>query len=323
MEEVVIRIVERRFPELTGNYHLPRLAQVIAIADPPSEKGLSDDFRPRYGVHLLVMGPDGEIDSSLPPLLGVPLPIPAGGEEAGFFGFPAIGTTVVVSFAYGLPSKPFIMQILPHGLSLPSVPKGDQLWQHSEAVQQRVDAEGNWTRQTDAKITDRATERAVQALENEETYLTTDIDVANHSSETVGGTKTVQALGALKLLSGGSASLASVDDLHLATGRNLNLVLGQKHNAVVGGDMTEMILGARSSVAALQQRLIAPKTWLGSEAVNVLQVLADLIDLVEQMNASIAGHMHGPTPPPGNQPDFIGHASAAGALSAKLKPITG
>ncbi|MBT2375410.1 hypothetical protein [Pseudomonas fluorescens] len=36
---------------------------------------------------------------------------------------------------------------------------------------------------------------------------------------------------ALKLLSGGSASLAAVDDLHLATNRDLNLVLGQKLNA--------------------------------------------------------------------------------------------
>ena len=34
------------------------------------------------------------------------------------------------------------------------------------------------------------------------------------SFETVGGIKKVEALGALKLLSGGSASLAAVDDLH-------------------------------------------------------------------------------------------------------------
>lgn len=71
----------------------------------------------------------------------------------GFYAFPEVGTTVVVSFAYGLPNKPFILQILPHGLSLPKAPKGDQLWQHSDAVQQRADAEGNWLRQTDARIT--------------------------------------------------------------------------------------------------------------------------------------------------------------------------
>ena len=45
----------------------------------------------------------------------------------------------------------------------------------------------------------------------------------DHSSESVGGIKKIEALGALKLLSGGSASLAAVDDLHQATGRDLNV----------------------------------------------------------------------------------------------------
>lgn len=92
--------------------------------------------------------------------------MPNGGQEAGFYGFAEEGTTVVVCFAYGLPHKPFITQFLPHGLSLPKVPKGDQLRQHSEACQQRVDADGNWLRQTDERIRDQAVEREVEALEN-------------------------------------------------------------------------------------------------------------------------------------------------------------
>lgn len=293
------------------------------MADPPADAGLCDDFRPRYGVDLEVLGPDGEADPDLPHLLGVALPVPGGGTEMGFYAFPEEGTTVVVSFAYGLPNKPFILQILPHGLSLPKVPKGDQLWQHSEAVQQRADARGNWLRQTDAKITDRASEREVEALDNAERYQSSRVDVDDHSTESVGGIKTVEALGALKLLSGGSASLAAVDDLHMATGRDLNLVVGQKHNATVGGDMQERIQGLRQSVAAIRQHLQAPKTWLGSEGVNVLQVLCDLIDLVEQMNTAIASHTHGPTPPPGNAGEFSAYAGSATALAGQLKPITG
>lgn len=323
MEEAVTRIVERRFPELVGAYHLPRFARVLAVADPPDEAGLCDDFRPRYGVDLEVLGPDGEADPNLPHLFGVALPVPGGGTEMGFYAFPEEGTTVVVSFAYGLPNKPFILQILANGLSLPKVPKGDQLWQHSEAVQQRADAEGNWIRQTDAKITDSATERQVQALDNAERYQSSRVVVDDHSTESVGGIKKLEALGALKLLSGGSASLAAVDDLHIATGRDLNLVVGQKHNATVGGDMQEQIQGLRESVAAAGQRLVAPKTHLGSEAVNVLQVLCDLIDLVEQMNMAIAAHKHGPTPPPDNGGEFAAHAGAATALAGQLKPITG
>ena len=53
---------------------------------------------------------------------------------------------MLLNFAYGMPSKPFIQTILPHGLSLPKVPKGGQVWQHSETAQQRVDADGNWLR---------------------------------------------------------------------------------------------------------------------------------------------------------------------------------
>lgn len=314
MEDAIRRAVERQFPELTGGYHLPRFGRVVAVPDAPDAPGLCDDFRPRFGVDVEVLRPDGEPDPDLPILHSLPLPAPNGGQEAGFFGFPEEGATVVVCFAYGLPHKPYIAQILPHGLSLPKVSKGDQLWQHSEASQQRVDADGNWTRQTDGQIRDQAVEREVEALENTEHYQITTVDVDDHSTETVGGVKKLQALGALKLLSGGSASLAAVGDLHQATGRDLNLVVGQKLNATVGGDMTEAIVGIRRSIAA--------QTWLGSPGVNVLQVLLDLIELVEQMNANIASHVHASSPPPANAVAFSAAAGAAGQLGGKLKPIT-
>ena len=73
----------------------------------------------------------------------------------------------------------------------------------------------------------------------------------NWSRQTDGGVKTIEALGAVKLLSGGSMSVAAVDDLHQATSRDLNLVIGDKYNATVGGDMQERIQGLRNSVAGL------------------------------------------------------------------------
>ena len=133
VEEAIKRAVERQFPELSGGYHLPRFALVQGVADAPAQSGIRDNFRPRYAVDL-------------PVLAGVPLPVPVGGDEMVFFAFPAEGTMVVVNFAYGMPSKPCIKTILPHGLSLPKVPKGDQVWQYSETAQQRVDADDNWSR---------------------------------------------------------------------------------------------------------------------------------------------------------------------------------
>ncbi len=268
------------------------------------------------------MGPDGEPDTKLPILAGVPLPLPTGGEEMGIYAFQEEGTQVVVCFAYGLPNKPYIQTILPHGLSMPSVPKGDQVWQHSEACQQRVDADGNWLRQTDGKIRDKAIEREVEAMANTETFQNHTRTVDDHSTESVGGIKTIEALGALKLLSGGSASLAAVDDLHQATGRDLNLVVGQKHNIAVGGDMQERIQGLRQSVAAVSQRLVAPKTWLGSEAINVLQVICDLLDLVKNMNTQLANNTHGASPLPQISGEFLSNALTSLELAVKLKEIT-
>ena len=322
MDDAIRRSVERQFPELTGGYHLPRFGRVVAVPDAPAAPGLCDDFRPRFGVDVEVLLPDGEPDSALPILTGLPLPAPMGGQEAGMFGFPEEGTTVVVSFAYGLPHKPFITQILPHGLSLPRVPKGDQVWQHSEACQQRVDADGNWLRQTDGKIQDKAIEREVEAMQNTESFQSHTRTVDDHSTESVGGIKKIEALGALKMLSGGSASLAAVDDLHQATGRDLNLVVGQKHNATVGGDMEERIQGMRESVAAVSQRMIAPKTWLGSENVNVLEILCDMLDMLQQMNVQVASHVHGATPAPVNAAAFTANSALARNMLSKMLDIT-
>lgn len=322
MEDAIRRSVERQFPELTGGYHLPRFARIIAVADAPAGAGICDDFRPRYAVDIEVLGPDGEPDPQLPQLTGVPLPLPTGGEEMGIYAFPEEGTQVVVCFAYGLPNKPYIQTILPHGLSMPKVPKGDQVWQHSEAAQQRVDADGNWLRQTDGKIQDKAIEREVEALDNREQFQSHARTVDDHSTESVGGVKTIEALGALKLLSGGAASLAAVDDLHQATGRDLNLVVGQKFNATVGGDIQEQIKGLRKSVTDISQSFTAPKTWLGSEETNVLQVLCELFDLVEKMNMQLAGHIHGSSPAPNNASAFASAATTAKSLWSELSLIT-
>ncbi|MBT2375411.1 transposase [Pseudomonas fluorescens] len=51
--------------------------------------------------------------------------------------------------------------------------------------QQRADAEGNWTRQADAKITGRASEREVEALDNQERYQSSSISSDEHSTEAV------------------------------------------------------------------------------------------------------------------------------------------
>ena len=211
------------------------------------------------------------------------------------------------------PGATFIQTIVPHGLSLLKKPKGDQVWQHSETAQQ-----------PDGRIQDFSADREVQALDNQEHYQSHSQTVDDHSKETVGGVKTIEALGAVKLLSGGSMSVAAVDDLHQATGRDLNLVVGDKYNATVGGDMQERIEGLRKSVAGEGQRLVAPKNWIGSESVNLFQVVCDLLDLVQEMNTQLAGHTHlpGPTPSIADATVFIANATLVSSLGEKLRMAT-
>lgn len=322
MEDAIRRAVERQFPELTGGYHLPRFGRVVAVPDAPAAPGLCDDFRPRFGVDVQVLLPDGEPDTELPILNSLPLPVPMGGAERGMYGFPEEGTMVVVSFAYGLPHKPFITQILPHGLSLPQVPKGDLVWQHSESSQQRVDADGNWLRQTDGKIHDKAIDREVESLTNREQYQSHTRTVDDHSSESVGGIKKIEALGALKLLSGGSASLAAVDDLHQATGRDLNVVVGRNHNATIGGDMEQRIKGLRKCVSEVSLQLQAPKVWIGSDSLNLIRVVCDILDLLQQMNGHLAEHTHESTTVPTSASAFIAFKALSQDLLLSVERVT-
>jgi hypothetical protein len=140
----------------------------------------------------------------------------------------------------------------------------------------------------------------------------------------VEGIKKIEALGALKLLSGGSASLAAVDDLHQVTGRDLNLVVGQKHNAMVGGDMQEKIQGIRKSVAGVSQQLQAPRNWIGSGSVNLFQVVCDMLDLLQKMSMQLAMHTHSPglAPSPSDAALFFERAENFQVMSVKLKSIT-
>lgn len=313
MDSAIRRSVEREFPEIAGGYHVPRFARILAVSDAPADAGMCDDFRPRFAADIEVLGPDDEPDPDIPTLYSVPLPLPTGGDEMGFYAFPGEGTKVVLCFGYGLPNKPFISTILPHGISLPNVPKGDSIWQHSATSQQRVDVEGSWSRQTHAKITDSSMDREVSSLENSERFGSHSQAVADHSSETIGGVKSVAAVGAIHLLSGGGMNSACVGDMNVATARDMNLVVAQKLSATLG-ELQERVLGERRSVAI--------KTWVGSESVNVLQVLCDTLDLVERLAGEIAAHVHGPSPAPANAAAFVADASEASALAAAMKIVT-
>jgi len=155
------------------------------------------------------------------------LPVQSAGIERGQFGFPDPGAIVEVAFAYGLPDKLFIRSVLGINQGMPELSPGDLVWQQSETVKQKVSDSGHWLRETHGNINDSCREKITKASSNQEHYQNTHQQISEHSIEEIAGTKLTEALGALKLLSGGSANLSAVDNLNLATATDQNQVVGR------------------------------------------------------------------------------------------------
>ena len=84
----------------------------------------------------------------------------------------------------------------------------------------------------------------------------------------------------------------------------------------------QRIEGLRKSVAGDGQRLLAPKNWIGSDSVNLFQVVCDLLDLVQEMNTQLAGHTHGSSPVPANALAFNAAALNASSLLSAVGNVT-
>ncbi|MBI9080463.1 MAG: hypothetical protein JEY79_12070 [Pseudodesulfovibrio sp.] len=255
MRKEIAKIILKIFPELSGGLHLDRYARILAVNDAPTDGGTSERFRPRYAVDLEILTPDGEPDKAYPIYEAVPLPVSAGcGMESGLFGFPEPGCLVVIGFAYGRADHPLVRQIYPQGMSLPDISQGQQRWQQSDAVFQDVDKDGNWTRKTDMAITDESLVNVTKTVKKIDTFSRELRRIHENSTEEIGGTKILEALGAVRFGSGGSMNLVSVDNISLTTARDLNLIVsqdrkevaGRHHTSLVKGDLTETTLGDRT-----------------------------------------------------------------------------
>lgn len=333
MEEAIEKLVRRCFSEISSGYHLPRLARVVAICDPMNEPQVCDTFRPYYAADLELLTPDMLPDTSAPIYRQVPLPVPLGGtEEQGLTAYPNEGTIVEIAFAYGLPHRPFIRTILPHLSGLAELKPNEQAWQQSEAVRQRAAENGDWLRETFANIIDKSSTRIIEAASNEERYCHESKQVSGNSEETIDGFKRLVALSALRLLTGGTAhigsgdnfSLSSATDLQTFIGHDLKQSIGNDHVQQVSHDSIETIGNIKQSLAQLKQLVKVAdggKVWLGSESVNVLQILSNLIQLVSDLASTCASHNHGTTPPPNQAAAFTAHGTEATSLKSTLDPV--
>lgn len=246
MREMIKKIVLELLPELAGGLHLDRYARVLAAGDSPTEGATSERFRPRYAVDLEILGPDMEPDASFPKYSAVPLPVSVGGgQESGTFSFPEEGALCVVGFAYGRQDHPIIRQIFPLGVSLPALERGEVLMQQGPTSFQRVDAQGNWKRETNADIHESSLARTVKAENYSADLGSENRSVAAHSTENVGSCKTIEAGTVLTLLAGLRADLGSLGALNLTAGGDSTHSTAGAAQETVGKDHTSKVTGNR------------------------------------------------------------------------------
>ncbi|WP_429179925.1 hypothetical protein [Aeromonas salmonicida] len=299
------RKIEGEFPELADKMHLPKFGRVEAISDQASAGQLNDPFRPRYAVDVQLLGEDGRPDKAALLYRAVPLPVQFGGQEQGLLQFPTEGTLVELGFAFGRADRPFIRTVLGSGWALPDITPGEQLQQQRAEVFSRTDAVGNLCRHTDRRLHD----RALQMHHQSDNYLGEHgqhrLQVDQHSIEEVGGFKLIEALGSIELLAGDDLTLGSLGNMSLTT----------------AGDLVEVVGQLRRAVAGELQHLEAPRSWMGTDSVNIFRLLLQLMNVVEQLAAATASHTHGSGPAPGNNGAMTGHGQQAKQLAGQLSPI--
>lgn len=285
MRDEVKRIVLRLFPELSGAYHLPRLAEVLAVADAPGAGDLADDFRPRFAVDLQVLNVQGAPDATVPVLHAVPLPVAVcGGAEMGQFAFPQRGTLVMLQFAYGSPNKPCITAIYPTGGAMPACADGEMVLQQRAGVQQRIDVAGNITRETDGKTHDICQDYTRDTFSSTLNAHREDINVEGNANRSVKGTWLNKVLGAFRLAVGGSLNLSSASNMALTTASDMNVNVAR--------NLAQAVKNAASLKAGDSLHLEAPANYIGNSSHNLFAEFSALAQAVITLANAFAAHTH-------------------------------
>ncbi|WP_237386507.1 phage baseplate assembly protein V [Xenorhabdus sp. Sc-CR9] len=307
------RQIDAAYPELSAGLHLPQFARIEAHTENTASGDISDPFRPRYAVDVQLLDDNGK-DAAAPVYQAVPLPLPMAGGESGMFQYPPIGTIVEMAFEGGRPDKPFIRQTLSQGNTLPDIKPGEQLQQQRAEVSQRVTQEGSWIRQTDQTINESSLHREVKADTEKRTVVARETTIQATDKVTVLGTSALLA-GAIQHIADGDYSLAASSNLVASVGKDANIDVGQT--------LIEKIGLLRQSIAGVKQEIVAPVVWVGSQQINVMQLMLDTLGVVKELAELTAAHTHHNTGTPENASAIRNTADKSDGLKQKYSPVIG
>lgn len=242
------REIADMFPEVAAGYHLPILGRVEAVRDQARAGQMADPFRPRYAVDVQILDENLQPDLGIPVYRSVPMPVHMSGHESGLLAYPLEGTLVEVAFAYGRSDKPMIRGVYGRDYALPDIQPGEQLQQQRDEVSRRIDAAGNITDNTDQTMVSASFERVDKAAVYRAEFGRHQMNVDEHSVESIVGKKLIEALGAVELLAGDNLEMGSLGNMHVATSGELVTVIGQLRNTVVALDDRLKVYGHRMGV---------------------------------------------------------------------------
>lgn len=86
--------------------------------------------------------------------------------------------------------------------------------------------------------------------------------------------------------------------------------------------MRKLVRYARA-LPGKKQEIIAPVVWIGSEEINVAQLMLDTLDMVKELAELTAGHTHANTGTPNNATAINGTAAKSDGLKQKYSPVIG
>lgn len=313
--------IDNAYPELSAGLHLPKTARIVAHSEQVAAGDMSDPYRPKYAVDVQLLDADGR-ESSAPVYSAVPLPLPMAGSESGMFQFPPVGTVVEIAFEGGRQDKPFIRQTLSQGNTLPDIKPGEQLQQQRQEVSQRITQDGSWQRQTDQTISESSMHRQVSADTEKRLLVTRETTIQATDKTVVLGTATLLA-GAVQQIADGDYSIAAKGSLVGSIGKNMELVVAEDASIDIGKKLVEKVATIRSSVAGAKQEIIAPVVWIGSQQINVAQLMLDTLDVVKELAEQMATHAHPNTDGPNNSSEISGTAQKSDKLKKKYSPVIG
>ena len=339
MNQTLRKQITREFPELAAGYHLPVMAEVLAVSDAPKQGGVNDSYRPRLAVNVVLL--NSQFKSTDIFLDAVPMPIMGGGNERGFFAMPKKGTLVEVAWFYGSPERPFVRSVMGDRQALPWTDEHTMAWQQDESVKQTVDNSGNWKRETHADITDKSQTHFIET-QNKIEILGEEIKrVLQHSIEDIDGKKQIEA-SAIQMLSASVANYLALGSVNTSAGEHItrsaaiNIIdkaLGDYESSAknIKQTATDNIEDSAKNIkqtATGDFEMKAKKIHLGTTTDNFLKLVSDFMAAVKDgftaasVLAVTCGKPGDPSVGVVNAAAFTGAATAISAVKTKVNSMT-